>query len=144
MTVSVPLSSRSPRCVSLPPRIVVQIGVQHTDNAILKKISRGHGVEATIEALRLLKDNCFKARALSSFCICSPHLTSLRPTSTQLTSTQLNNRVLFYRTVGFMFPFFVVLKHTNGATAILRLESRRNTQPLQRAQQSTHYTPIPV
>ncbi|CAN0221465.1 unnamed protein product [Ascophyllum nodosum] len=38
----------------------LQIGVQHTDNAILEKISRGHGVEATIDALRLLKDNCFK------------------------------------------------------------------------------------
>ena len=41
-------------------RVVGQIGVQHTDNAILEKISRGHGVEATIDALRLLKDNCFK------------------------------------------------------------------------------------
>ncbi|CAM9532129.1 unnamed protein product [Ectocarpus sp. 4 AP-2014] len=38
----------------------LQIGVQHTDNAILKKINRGHDVEATIRCLRLLKDNCFK------------------------------------------------------------------------------------
>lgn len=44
-----------------------KIGVQHTDNAILEKISRGHGVEATIDALRLLKDNCFKV--LSVFII---------------------------------------------------------------------------
>ncbi|CAN0421048.1 unnamed protein product, partial [Discosporangium mesarthrocarpum] len=37
-----------------------KIGVQHTDNVILEKISRGHGVEETIRALKLLKDNCFK------------------------------------------------------------------------------------
>ncbi|CAM9295468.1 unnamed protein product, partial [Laminaria digitata] len=37
-----------------------KIGIQHTDNVILEKINRGHDVEATIDALRLLKDNCFK------------------------------------------------------------------------------------
>lgn len=38
----------------------VQIGVQHTDNKILKKINRGHKVEDSIDAIRILKDNCFK------------------------------------------------------------------------------------
>jgi radical SAM superfamily enzyme YgiQ (UPF0313 family) len=38
----------------------LQIGVQHTDDAILTKISREHGLAETITAIRLLKDNCFK------------------------------------------------------------------------------------
>ncbi|KAG5183177.1 ELP3 like acetyltransferase [Tribonema minus] len=38
----------------------LQIGVQHTDDAILTKISREHAVADTIAAIRLLKDNCFK------------------------------------------------------------------------------------
>ena len=38
----------------------VQLGAQHVDNAILKKINRGHSVEQLLEALRYLKDNCFK------------------------------------------------------------------------------------
>ncbi len=38
----------------------VEIGVQSTDNKILKKNKRGHGVEETIEATRLLKDAGFK------------------------------------------------------------------------------------
>eukprot|EP00386_Alphamonas_edax_P007793 GDKI01025875.1.p1 GENE.GDKI01025875.1~~GDKI01025875.1.p1 ORF type:complete len:676 (-),score=224.58 GDKI01025875.1:26-2053(-) len=38
----------------------VQIGVQHTDNAILKYINRGHTVEQASNAIRLLKDACFK------------------------------------------------------------------------------------
>lgn len=45
----------------------MQIGVQHTDNAVLEKISRGHDVEATIRCLRLLKDNCFKVRNLMMY-----------------------------------------------------------------------------
>jgi ELP3 family radical SAM enzyme/protein acetyltransferase len=38
----------------------VQLGAQHVDNAILKKINRGHSVEQLLWAIRYLKDNCFK------------------------------------------------------------------------------------
>lgn len=38
----------------------IQLGVQHSDNAILKKINRGHTFEQSCEAIKLLKDNCFK------------------------------------------------------------------------------------
>ena len=38
----------------------IQIGVQHLDNYILKKINRGHTIEKAIEAIRILKNNCFK------------------------------------------------------------------------------------
>ena len=38
----------------------VQLGAQHVDNAILKKINRGHTVEQLLWAMRYLKDNCFK------------------------------------------------------------------------------------
>ena len=38
----------------------VQLGVQHIDNEILKKIERGCYNEDTIKALKLLKKNCYK------------------------------------------------------------------------------------
>jgi ELP3 family radical SAM enzyme/protein acetyltransferase len=38
----------------------VQLGVQHTNNAILKKVNRGHTFEQACEAVKYLKDNCFK------------------------------------------------------------------------------------
>lgn len=38
----------------------VQLGVQHTNNAILKKIMRGHTIERAYEAIKLLKNNCYK------------------------------------------------------------------------------------
>ena len=38
----------------------IQIGVQHTDNNLLKKINRGHTFEESCKAVKLLKDNCFK------------------------------------------------------------------------------------
>jgi ELP3 family radical SAM enzyme/protein acetyltransferase len=38
----------------------VQIGVQHTDNQILRKINRGHDVESVYRAIKLMKDNGFK------------------------------------------------------------------------------------
>ena len=38
----------------------VQIGVQHTDNEILDYIQRGHKVEDSMAALKMLKDNGFK------------------------------------------------------------------------------------
>jgi ELP3 family radical SAM enzyme/protein acetyltransferase len=38
----------------------IQLGVQHVDNKILKKINRGHTIETAIEAIKMLKENCFK------------------------------------------------------------------------------------
>jgi len=38
----------------------VQIGVQHTDDEILKKINRGHGLAESVKAVALLKQHCFK------------------------------------------------------------------------------------
>tara|TARA_B110001452_G_scaffold18458_1_gene14991 strand:- start:2162 stop:4060 length:1899 start_codon:yes stop_codon:yes gene_type:complete len=38
----------------------VQLGMQHVDNAILKKINRGHTIEQSLWAMQYLKDNCFK------------------------------------------------------------------------------------
>lgn len=38
----------------------VQLGVQHTDDAILRGVSRGCSHKHTLAALKLLKDNCFK------------------------------------------------------------------------------------
>ena len=38
----------------------VQIGVQHTDDSVLEKINRGHNVEASVRAIRMLLNHCFK------------------------------------------------------------------------------------
>jgi len=38
----------------------VQLGIQHTDNTILKINNRGHTVEASKKAIKLLRDNGFK------------------------------------------------------------------------------------
>tara|TARA_Y100000389_G_scaffold163224_1_gene166380 strand:- start:1586 stop:3508 length:1923 start_codon:yes stop_codon:yes gene_type:complete len=38
----------------------VQLGIQHVDNVILKKINRGHTIEQGLWAMQYLKDNCFK------------------------------------------------------------------------------------
>ena len=38
----------------------VQLGVQHTDDAILKAVNRGCGHKHTLAAMKLLRDNCFK------------------------------------------------------------------------------------
>ncbi len=38
----------------------VQLGVQHTDDAILRGVNRGCGHKHTLRALKLLKDACFK------------------------------------------------------------------------------------
>ena len=38
----------------------IQLGVQHTDNNILQKINRGHDIECVYNAIKLLKDNCYK------------------------------------------------------------------------------------
>ena len=39
----------------------MQLGVQHTDDKILRKINRGCTNADTERALRLLKDACYKA-----------------------------------------------------------------------------------
>ena len=38
----------------------IQLGVQHTNNTVLKKIRRGHTIERAYEAIKLLKNNCYK------------------------------------------------------------------------------------
>jgi ELP3 family radical SAM enzyme/protein acetyltransferase len=38
----------------------VQLGVQHTDDTILRGVNRGCGHKHTLKALKLLKDSCFK------------------------------------------------------------------------------------
>jgi ELP3 family radical SAM enzyme/protein acetyltransferase len=38
----------------------VEIGVQHTDDALLRKVNRGHGVKQSRRAVKLLKDYGFK------------------------------------------------------------------------------------
>lgn len=38
----------------------VQLGMQHVDNKILKKVNRGHTIEQALVAMQYLKDNCFK------------------------------------------------------------------------------------
>jgi len=38
----------------------IQLGVQHTNNAVLKKIMRGHTIERAYEAIKMLKNNCYK------------------------------------------------------------------------------------
>jgi ELP3 family radical SAM enzyme/protein acetyltransferase len=41
----------------------VQLGVQHTNNDILRMNNRGESVQTTIRALKLLKNNCYKIDA---------------------------------------------------------------------------------
>lgn len=38
----------------------IQLGVQHTDNSILKKVNRGHTIETSIEAIQMCKEHGFK------------------------------------------------------------------------------------
>jgi len=38
----------------------VQLGIQHTDNEVLKMNNRGESIEKTKKAIKLLKDNCYK------------------------------------------------------------------------------------
>ena len=38
----------------------IQLGVQHTNNAVLKKINRGHDIECVYDAIKMLKNNCYK------------------------------------------------------------------------------------
>jgi ELP3 family radical SAM enzyme/protein acetyltransferase len=41
----------------------VQLGIQHTNNYVLKMNNRGETIETTIKAIKLLKDNCYKIDA---------------------------------------------------------------------------------
>ena len=63
----------------------VQIGVQHTDNRILKKVNRGHTIEQSMEAIRLLLDNAFKVDI---------HLMPMLPGSTPEKDTEMFDEVL--------------------------------------------------
>lgn len=38
----------------------IQLGVQHTDNNVLKKINRGHNIESVYKAIKMLKENAYK------------------------------------------------------------------------------------
>jgi ELP3 family radical SAM enzyme/protein acetyltransferase len=38
----------------------VQLGIQHTNDYVLSMNNRGHGVEQSIKAITILKENCFK------------------------------------------------------------------------------------
>ena len=38
----------------------IQLGVQHTNNVLLKKINRGHTFEDAVRCVEYLKNNCFK------------------------------------------------------------------------------------
>ncbi len=38
----------------------IQLGVQHTNNKLLKKINRGHTFEQAVDCIKYLKNNCFK------------------------------------------------------------------------------------
>jgi ELP3 family radical SAM enzyme/protein acetyltransferase len=38
----------------------IQLGVQHTHNTVVKKINRGHTIECVYDAIKLLKNNCYK------------------------------------------------------------------------------------
>ena len=54
----------------------VQLGVQHTDKAVLASVNRGHGPAAVIKALQLLKDTCYKVdvHLMPNLPGCSPAL----------------------------------------------------------------------
>lgn len=64
----------------------VQIGVQHTSNIILRKINRGHTVEQSKDAIKLLLDNGFKVDI---------HLMPMLPLSTPEIDKQMFNEVLY-------------------------------------------------
>ena len=63
----------------------MQIGVQHTHNHLLKKINRGHTVEDSINAIRLLKDSGLKIIS---------HLMPDLPFATMKDDIQMMTRIL--------------------------------------------------
>ena len=50
-------------CVILDVLFVLQLGIQHTDDTILKKVNRGCYLNDSISALQILKDYSFKVDA---------------------------------------------------------------------------------
>ena len=63
----------------------MQIGIQHTHNHLLKKINRGHTVEDSINAIRLLKDSGLKVIS---------HLMPDLPFATMKDDIQMMTRIL--------------------------------------------------
>ena len=64
----------------------IQLGVQHTDNDVLKKINRGHDIESVYEAIKLLKENCYKVDI---------HLMPNLPGSTYEKDVEMLNKSLY-------------------------------------------------
>ena len=63
----------------------MQIGIQHTNNRLLKKVNRGHTIEDSIYAIKLLKDSGFKIIS---------HLMPDLPGATEEDDTEMFNRIL--------------------------------------------------
>ena len=63
----------------------MQIGIQHTNNRLLKKINRGHTIEDSINAIKLLKDSGLKIIA---------HLMPDLPGTTEQEDIEMFNRIL--------------------------------------------------
>ena len=63
----------------------VQLGLQHTNNVILKKINRAHSVECAIRAIKLLKDSGYKIDL---------HLMQNLPGSTKELDIEMSTRIL--------------------------------------------------
>ena len=64
----------------------IQLGVQHTDDKVLKKINRGHTIAAAYDAIKLLKDNGYKVDI---------HLMPNLPGSSHEQDVQMLNEVLY-------------------------------------------------
>ena len=63
----------------------LQLGVQQIDNYILKKINRGHTIEQSMEAIKMLLNNCFKVDI---------HLMPMLPSSTPDMDRKMFDEVL--------------------------------------------------
>lgn len=63
----------------------VQIGVQHTNNKLLKKVNRGHTIEQSEKAIKMLLNNCFKVDI---------HLMPMLPNSTPKMDIDMFDKVL--------------------------------------------------
>ncbi len=64
----------------------VQIGIQHTDNEILKGVKRGHSIERSMRAIKLLFDNGYKVDV---------HLMPNLPNSTVEKDREMFNKMLY-------------------------------------------------
>jgi len=63
----------------------IEIGVQHTEDSILKAVNRGHGIKQTLRALKFMRDSGFKEVV---------HLMPNLPTSTATIDIDMINYVL--------------------------------------------------